>query len=236
VVVERGLAAARAALAAGDAALQDEAAAAVVALAAPRPGDAVLDVCAAPGGKALFAAARMGGVGRLVARDASAARLVRVAAAAAAQGVPRPFLTTVVGDGLDLAHDEECAGKFDVVLLDAPCSGTGVLAKRADLRWRRTEADVVAAADLQGRLLAAAATAVRRGGVLVYSTCSVEADENENVVAAFLASGAGAAFAVDPPPPGALPASVVTEGGCLQTLPHVHGTDGAFGVRLRRVG
>ena len=237
VVVERGLSAARGALARGDAALQDEAAAAVIALAAPAPGDALLDVCAAPGGKALFAAARMGGVGRIVARDVSAPRASRVADAAAAQGVHPPFFTTDVGDGLALPSDPAHLAAFDIVLLDAPCSGTGVLAKRADLRWRRAPGDVAAAADLQGRLLVAASTTVRPGGVLVYSTCSLEPEENAGAVAAFLASEAGAAFQVEPPPNGALPPDVLTEDGrCLQTLPHVHGTDGAFGARLRRGG
>ena len=236
VVVERGLSAARGALARGDAALQDEAAAAVIALAAPAPGDALLDVCAAPGGKALFAAARMGGVGRIVARDVSGPRVARVADAAAAQGVTSPFFTTDVGDGLALPSDVTCLAAFDIVLLDAPCSGTGVLSKRADLRWRRTPDDVAAAADLQGRLLAAAATAVKPGGVLVYSTCSLEPEENAGAVAAFLESEAGRGFRVEPPPEGALPADVLTEDGLfLQTLPHVHGTDGAFGARLRRV-
>jgi 16S rRNA (cytosine967-C5)-methyltransferase len=238
VVVDRGMACVRPLLTAGAAAAQDDAAAAVVALAAPTPGQSLLDACAAPGGKALFAAARMGGVGRLVARDASDSRLapLRAAAAAAADrgSWPPSFFSVEVGDGRAAGADH--GPTFDTVLIDAPCTGTGVLSKRADLRWRRAEADVATAASLQAELLAGAAGAVKPGGVLVYSTCSLEPEENEGAVASFLASPAGAGFAVDPPPPGALPAAVVTEAGFLMALPHVHGTDGAFGARLRRVG
>jgi 16S rRNA (cytosine967-C5)-methyltransferase len=126
-----------------------------------------------------------------------------------------------------------------------------VLAKRADLRWRRTPEQLAALAALQDELLDAAAAFVRPGGLLLYSTCSIEADEGPDRVAAFLARPAGAAFALEAPPPGLLPAAVVVAagggggggggaalagGGWMQTLPHVHGVDGAFAARLRRGG
>ena len=211
--------------------VQDEAAGAVVAALDPQPGEAVLDVCAAPGGKALFVAARMQGEGRLVARDASDARLGALRSAAAAQRVGPPFLTVEAGDGTAPPPLSE-QGSYDRVLLDAPCCGTGVLAKRADLRWRRTADDVAGLAGLQDALLDAAAAWVRPGGVLVYSTCSLEPEENGERVAAFLARRPD--FSVEPPPPGALPAALVTAAGYVECLPHRHGVDGAFAARLRR--
>lgn len=248
LVVESGLQAVLSSgvLTRGAAQVQDEAAGLVVAVLDPQPGEAVLDCCAAPGGKTLFAAARMGRQGRLVALDSSAARLKAVAATARAQGVPlasragggpdaNAFLSLVPQDARQYCGNAAAAGDaFDRVLVDAPCSGTGVLAKRADLRWRRTGADLPPLCALQGELLAAAAAAVAPGGVLVYSTCSLEAEENADAVAAFLASPAGAGFAVEAPPAGAVPPECLTPEGYLTMLPHVHGTDGAFAARLRR--
>jgi 16S rRNA (cytosine967-C5)-methyltransferase len=129
----------------------------------------------------------------------------------------------------------EFSGGFDKVLLDAPCSGTGVLAKRADLRWRREPEQLVELASLQARLLEAAARAVKRGGLLVFSTCSIESEEGRERVDAFLASPAGAGFVLEPPPEGLVRREALTgDGACVETLPHVHGVDGAFAARLRR--
>ena len=105
------------------AAVQDEASASVVALADPQPGERVLDVCAAPGGKTLFAAARMQGRGLLVARDSSEARLGPLREAAEAQGVRAPFLVVEEADGREKEKEEDSALLFDLVLVDAPCSG-----------------------------------------------------------------------------------------------------------------
>ena len=126
---------------------------------------------------------------------------------------------------------------FDRVLLDAPCSGTGVLAKRADLRWQRSPADLAELAALQDALLDGAAAWVRPGGLLVYSTCSLEPEENAARVEAFLGRTAGAGFTVEPVPVVAagLPADLLSaDGRFLEVLPHRHGADGAFAARLRR--
>src|SRR5690606_10759906 len=119
----------------------------------------------------------------------------------------------------------------DRVLLDAPCSGLGVLAKRADLRWRRTLDEIGQLTDLQDELLDAAAALVRPGGLLVYSTCTTEPEENAERVEAFL--GRQAAFVLERAD-GLVPEAFVTEEGYFAALPHVHGTDGAFAARLRR--
>ena len=115
-------------------------------------------------------------------------------------------------------------------MLDAPCSGLGVLAKRADLRWNRTEAEITELKDLQDRLLDAASKIVRPGGLLVYSTCSIEPEENGDRAQAFLArhkdfSHESCSHLMHP--------SLMADGN-LQTLPHEHQIDGAFAARLRR--
>ena len=121
--------------------------------------------------------------------------------------------------------------RFDAVLVDVPCSGSGVLAKRADLRWRRTPEQLAELLSLQARLMDAMASLVLPGGVMVYSTCSVLAQENEEQVDAFL--GRHPEFSVAAPPAG-VPAEVLTNRGFMATLPFKHGTDGAFAARLVR--
>ncbi|RPJ40626.1 MAG: 16S rRNA (cytosine(967)-C(5))-methyltransferase RsmB, partial [Candidatus Latescibacterota bacterium] len=122
--------------------------------------------------------------------------------------------------------------RFDLVLVDAPCTGLGTLARRADLRWRVQETDAARLGVLAGRLLDAAAGAVEPGALLVYSTCTTEPEENEEVVARFL--DRDARFRVVPPerpvPPGALGPD-----GLVRVLPEVHGCDGAFAACLRRI-
>ena len=217
-------------LAEGACAVQDEAAGLVVRVLDPQPGEAVLDGAAAPGGKAVYAAQRMAaggadGAGQLVALDVSEAKTALVAEAAQAQGVGET-VETVAADLTTWAPPRP----FDRVVLDAPCSGTGVLAKRADLRWNRSPEDLRDLAALQDRLLDAAARAVRPGGLLVYSTCSVEAEENDDRVRAFLDRWAD--FALEPV--GDLVPAPMRDGAVYRALPHVHGTDGAFAARLRR--
>jgi len=209
-------------------AVQDEAAALVVRVLDPQPGETVLDVAAAPGGKALYAAIRMRDEGRVLAFDVHPARAEMVRESAAVHG-----LASVEVDVADLRamaqRPDPPSG--DRVLLDAPCSGLGVLAKRADLRWRRTLDEIGQLTDLQDELLDAAAALVRPGGLLVYSTCTTEPEENAERVEAFL--GRQAAFVLERAD-GLVPEAFVTEEGYFAALPHVHGTDGAFAARLRR--
>jgi 16S rRNA (cytosine967-C5)-methyltransferase len=213
----------------GRVAVQDESAALVVRLLDPQPGETVLDLCAAPGGKATYAAARMDGEGTLLATDINAARLGLVEDAAQAQGVG-DVLRAEAADARDLPGRDDVP-RADRVLLDVPCSGLGVLAKRADLRWQRTPADLDELTTLQDELLDAAAKLVRPGGLLVYSTCTTEPEENRDRVRAFL--NRHAAFALEPTGE-LLPTDVVADDGVLETLPFRHRTDGAFAARLRR--
>ena len=206
----------------GRVAVQDEAAGLVVRVLGPAAGETILDAAAAPGGKAVYAALRMG-TGRVVALDVSEAKAGLVAQAAAAQNAS--IVETAVGD----LRTWEGPADFDAVLLDAPCSGTGVLAKRADLRWRREPSDIEQLVTLQDDLLDAAARHVAPGGRLVYATCSLEAEENEERVAAFLTRHPD--WRVDPVGD-RVPSDVRTPEGFYAALPHRHGTDGAFAARL----
>jgi 16S rRNA (cytosine967-C5)-methyltransferase len=212
----------------GRCAVQDEAAALVVRLLDPQPGETVLDVAAAPGGKALYAAMRMEDEGRVLAFDVHPARANLVREAAAAHGLTS--IEVEAADLRDLAARPD-APLGDRVLLDAPCSGLGVLAKRADLRWRRTPEGIGELTDLQDELLDAAARLVRPGGLLVYSTCTIEPEENAERVEAFLARHPDfARQRAD----GFVPDTFVTDEGYFAALPHRHGTDGAFAARLYR--
>ena len=210
-------------IAEGVVAVQDVAAGLVVRVLDPQPGDRVLDAAAAPGGKAIYSALRMG-TGEVVALDLTDAKRDLIARAARQQGAD--IVRPVVGDLRTWVTESP----FDRVLLDAPCSGSGVLARRADLRWRRTPQQIEELAVLQDELLDAAVDHVAPGGLLVYSTCSVEPEENDDRVAAFL--DRHPEYDLEPVAPYVPPS--FADGDVYRALPHVHGTDGAFAARLRR--
>ncbi len=200
--------------------IQDPAASAVVDYVGGRPAEPVLDACAAPGTKALGLAAAHGV--RVVALDISRRRLARLAAPARRLDLP---VSAAVADARRLPVAE--AG---TVLADVPCTGTGVLRRRADARWRlepRGLDDLVA---LQREIVDGCAEAVRPGGLLVYSTCSLEYEENEAQVDAFLDRRPD--YRREPPE---LPEACVTSRGDLFVRPWLTGTDGAYAARLRRV-
>ena len=185
-------------------------------------GAQVADVCAAPGGKALELARTAGAV---YAGDRSAARLGRVRANIARLGAANIF--AYCGDVLDAP-----LRPVDAVLVDAPCTGTGTFRRHPDARWRLKPSDVAVMSATQHEILRAAAGLVRPGGLLVYSTCSIEAEENDGVIDRFLARSAGE-WVLEPPPRGAVPDAVLDDGR-LRVLPQRHGVDGAFAARLRR--
>jgi 16S rRNA (cytosine967-C5)-methyltransferase len=207
--------------------VQDPAAALVVQYSDPAPDARVADLCAAPGGKAVTLGAR----GNLVlAADVSRRRLglvrenVRRVQQMAGQG-RRLRVHTAQADALAPAVDQ-----MDMVLVDVPCTGTGTLRRNPDVRWKLTAARLADLTALQGRILDACAEVVAKEGVLVYSTCSLEAEENEGQVDAFLRrrpdfrieAGSG----VD--------ARYLDGLGQLSVLPQASGFDGAFAARLRR--
>jgi 16S rRNA (cytosine967-C5)-methyltransferase len=213
---------ARAALDVVPAVVQDPAAAMVVRFAAPPAGARVLDLCAAPGGKAIDAA---DSVRYVAAADLSTRRLRRVR-----ENVERLGL----GDRVGLVAADARLPPFrpaEVVLLDAPCTGTGTLRRHPDGRWRIAPEDLRELARLQREMLDTAAAVVAPAGLLVYSTCSLEPEENEAQVGTFLERHRD--FRRDAPPEG-VPSAMLDADGQLLVLPHLHGVDGAFAARLRR--
>lgn len=176
----------------------------------PKPGETILDLCAAPGGKTTFMAQLMNNQGRVVAHDIAPERVKLVAENCARLGV-----TCVETDATPQATTG--SRQFDKVLVDAPCSNTGVLRRRVDLRWRIAPEEIQRLRDTQLKLLQQAARCVRPGGVLVYSTCSLESEENSEVVQQFQSEVSG--FAVERE---------------RMLTPFADGVDGAYVTRLRR--
>ena len=170
--------------AAGEIYLQDEASQLAAHLVDAKPGERVLDLCAAPGGKTTQMADRSGDRTLIVAGDLSASRMATIIAAMRLHGLES--IKPVLLDATEQLPFEPCS--FDKVLVDAPCTGTGTLRRNPEIRWRLSPADFEALAEQQKQILRRAVAMVKPGGTLIYSTCSVEYDENEQVIQEVLAS------------------------------------------------
>jgi len=211
--------------------VQDEASQLVVELLEPQPGERVLDLCAAPGSKTTAIAERTSERGRVVACDRNQRRLDLVGRAARRLGLTN--IELVHADGTQPLAQLPGA-PFARALVDAPCSGLGTLRRNADARWRVREEDVRTLAETQRALLENAAATLLPGGVLVYSTCTLLSEENEALVAAFLAQHPEFRIATRAELPVAVRPFVEAD-GFMRTWPHRHGTDGFFAARLARV-
>lgn len=216
------------AYAAGLFSLQGEASQVVSFLVDPQPGERVLDACAAPGGKATHMAELMDNRGEIVAVDINARGIERLRRLARRLGlsIVRPTVTDVL-----TWHPGEAL--FDRVLVDAPCSGLGTLREHPEIKWKRKPEDIAARANLQRQLLLRAADWVRPGGILVYATCTIAAEENDDVLTWFVAQRP--AFAVDDPRPSLPPGvhGLIGSDHVLRTFPQRHGLDGFFAARLK---
>ncbi|HEX5815465.1 MAG TPA: 16S rRNA (cytosine(967)-C(5))-methyltransferase RsmB [Methylomirabilota bacterium] len=204
---------------------QDEASMLVAHLLEPRPGETVADACAAPGTKTTHLAQLMENRGRIVALDPEPARLARVDEATARLGIS--IVETASGTAQE--HAGALTDACDAALIDAPCSNLGVLRRNPEVKWRRRPGDLAAAATRQAAILDAAAAMLKPGGRLVYATCSLEPEENDGVVAGFLARHPR--FRVETP--GSFPLAL--DDGVLRTRPDRTGTDAFTAVRLHRV-
>jgi len=202
--------------------VQDPASTLVVRYADVPPGSVVADLCASPGGKALELSRD---AHHVFAMDRSEGRMQRLLTNL--HRLEAPSVIPIVGDARHPA-----IGPVDAVLVDAPCTGTGTFRRHPDARWRLKVSDLAVMAATQRSILSAAAHVVRPGGLLVYSTCSLEPEENDAQVERFLAENEG--WRLEPPADGVIPVSVL-DAGRLRVLPHRHGADGAFAARLRRV-
>jgi 16S rRNA (cytosine967-C5)-methyltransferase len=218
--------------AAGRFTLQGEASQLVSLLLGVSPGHSVLDVCSAPGGKATQLAESVGKMGRVIAIDRSGGGIAQVRRNALRLGLSRLFPVRADSRALPLRESVP----FDAVLVDAPCSGFGTLRQHPEIRWRRSAQNVSELAALQSQLLDAVAGLVKSEGVLVYATCTVVREENDDVVAAFLDRHDD--FRVDAVATN-LPEAVrrfIDANGFLRTWPQRDGLDGFFAARLRKRG
>ena len=193
--------------------VQDPSTAIAPSLLAPTPSHAVLDACAAPGGKSALLAQLMRNDGRIIATDSSGKRVKRLAANLERLGVQN--VTTMQHDWIARPNGPIENKKFDRILLDVPCSNTGVMRRRVDVRWRLKESEFATLAELQLQLLNNCSKFLKPGGILVYSTCSIDSEENEQVVQKALDAN---------------PRLKLTQ--TKQVLPHRDGMDGAFAARL----
>ncbi|MGI9076864.1 MAG: 16S rRNA (cytosine(967)-C(5))-methyltransferase RsmB [Gemmatimonadaceae bacterium] len=201
--------------------VQDPGSTLVTKYAAIPNGAVVADLCAAPGGKTLELSRS---AGLVVACDRSAARVQRMTANIAR--VDTKVVRTIVADARYPAIKPA-----DAVLLDVPCTGTGTFRRHPDARWRLRISDLAVLGALQRAILRSAAAVVKPGGLLVYSTCSLEPEENDEQIESFLADHSE--WTLEPPPEGAVPPQVL-DAGRLRVLPQRHDVDGAFAARLRR--
>jgi 16S rRNA (cytosine967-C5)-methyltransferase len=204
--------------------IQDESAALVGLLLNPKPGETILDLCAAPGGKTTHLAELTNDRAIIIAVDQAWPRLKKIQENQ--QRLRFRNIIPLVGNALDLEFKPVMK-----ILLDVPCSGLGVLAKRADLRWQRSPDKIQELQKIQLQLLNKAATFLKNGGILVYSTCTTEPDENEQVIDSFLKTHPD--FELENPGQ-FVPQQFVQFERYVQTLPHIHQIDGSFAARLKK--
>ncbi len=204
--------------------IQDESAGLPVLLLDPKPGDRVLDLCSAPGGKTAFIGELMKNIGEIVAVDRYENRLNLVKTTCQRHGIGNAHF--IVADSATLQTTPA-----DKVLVDAPCSGLGVLCKKPDAKWKREPEDLENLVRIQRDILENSAQLVKPGGVLVYSTCTTEPEENMMTVGTFLSNHPE--FVVDSAQP-FVNAELVHADGYVETFPHKHGMDGSFAIRLKK--
>ena len=201
--------------------IQDRASGAVVEILNPKPGSMVLDVCAAPGTKANYISDYLNGEGEIHASDIDPIRMK--------MGVSRSECLSLNVNWSNKNATKDFFLKSDYIIVDAPCSGTGVLGKKLDIRWRRKKSDIKLFASLQLKILKNISKYLKNDGILVYATCSMENEENWDVVSQFLKFDNS--FSIDSPV-GLIPNEWINDKNCMQTIPYKHKVDGMFAARL----
>ncbi|MCX5834690.1 MAG: 16S rRNA (cytosine(967)-C(5))-methyltransferase RsmB [Deltaproteobacteria bacterium] len=208
--------------------VQDEASQLIAHLVSPRQGEKIADLCCGAGGKATHMAERMENNGKILAMDLNVKKIHALKTNARRLGIR--IIETRHGD-VSLLPETPAPDTYDRVLLDAPCSGLGTLRRNPEIKWRLTEEALSAFPPLQIALLKGASTCVKRGGVLVYSTCTIMPEENDQIIESFLSSHPDFQL-LDPP--GTIPREMIGARGQLRSFPHIHGTDGFYGAVLSR--
>ncbi len=202
--------------------VQDESAGIAAVLLDVKPGERVVDLCSAPGGKTTFFGEVMKNQGEIIAVDKYQTRLNLVKTACERVGLTN--ITYVAADGIEFQTEP-----VDKILIDAPCSGLGVLSKKPDIKIKREMRDINEVVKIQELLLNNAATILKPGGVMVYSTCTIEPEENFGVVKKFLETHPE--FEIDPASK-YIAEKIVSADGFVETFPHRNGIDGSFSIRL----
>jgi len=207
--------------------IQDEASQLISSLADPKPGEAVLDICAGEGIKTTHLAQMMQNTGRIVAMDISRKKVESSRELSRRLGAA--IIEPVVHDATK-PPSRDLWGRFDRVLVDVPCAGLGTVRRNPEIKWHTTPEDLGAFPPLQREILNRSAAYLKEGGIMVYSTCTIDSAENEKVVGKFLLDNS----AFELVRPATVPAALVDEAGFFRTFPHRHGTDGFFGAVLRK--
>lgn len=205
--------------------VQDASAQLVAHLLDPQPGETVFDVCAAPGGKTTHMAELMENQGRIIAGDLHQSRLKKVRHNAQRLGID--LIEPIPGDARQL----DFPGQGDRLLLDVPCSGLGTLHKRPDLRWRQTPHTIEKLCQLQQELLRHTCRWVKPGGTLVYATCTLNHQENQDQIHRFLRDHPQ--WAIEAPPEGSFLRRFMAPEQWIYLIPPIHHSDGFFMVKLR---
>lgn len=202
--------------------IQDTSASLAALLSGVKPGDFVIDLCAAPGGKSFYLAELMNNEGKIIAMDQYKSKLTFIEDGMKRLGID--IIYTELADARDYKSEE----KADVVFADVPCSGLGTISKKPDIKWKREREDIIMLNDSQKRILNNASTLVKTGGAIIYSTCTIEPEENQEIVSWFLERHPE--FELDNAQ-NYLPKEVCSN-GYMEIFPHVHYIDGAFAARL----
>lgn len=212
----------------GEFTIQDESSALVAQVMNPSPNSTVIDVCSAPGGKAIHIAQKMGNKGRVISRDLYKHKLKLINENSERLGID--IVKAELYDALDL--DETLIGKADYVLADVPCSGLGLIRRKPEIKINKTQKDIEDLSSIQYKILDNAKEYLKVGGVLVYSTCTISNNENKNIISRFLEEN-----------PEFTPVNIeknlnedfpTLKKGYLELYPNVHGTDGFFIAKMKK--
>jgi 16S rRNA (cytosine967-C5)-methyltransferase len=205
--------------------IQDESAGIASKLLDPQQNERIIDLCSGPGGKSMHIAEMMHNTGKVISVEKYPSRAELVKSAADRLGLTN---ITILAEDVNEIETKIA----DRVLVDVPCSGLGVLRKKPDIKLKRDVSDIPKLSEIQYRLLEKAAVLTKPGGVLVYSTCTTEPEENEMIVQRFLENHKG--FSLDDPT-SYVSKDFITPKKTVETLPHIHGMDGSFATRLKRL-